>query len=117
MYIPKRYGQSKIDKCPFCEKQGTLLNKQGVVVCTRHKSETLDNLKCVCGSTLDLLNGKFGVFFSCKRCGNVNLRKALEYNTIKPKTKTEVENKDNVKITSSGKKIITIRSDDPRYFD
>ena len=137
MYIPKRYGQSKIDICPFCQKQATTLNKQQVPVCASHKEEMLDDLKCVCGSTLDMLQGKFGVFFSCMKCGNMNLRKVMEINTIKPKSDSD-NNKDNTnnnynnKKDDNNKKIysqsnkkdflqnrkeITVRSDDPRYFD
>ncbi len=135
MHIPKRYGQSKIDKCPFCQKHATTLNKQQVPVCASHKEELLDDLKCVCGSTLDILQGKFGVFFSCMKCGNMNLRKVMEINAIKPKNNSynnDKEDNGNKKIDNNGKKIdkqnnkgdflqnrkeITVKSDDPRYFD
>ena len=137
MHIPKRYGQSKIDKCPFCQKHATTLNKQGVPVCASHKEELIDDLKCVCGSTLDMLQGKFGVFFSCMKCGNMNLRKVMEINDIKPKSNSynnynrtnanynnkkdnlniKINNQDNKKDVLQKRKEITIRSDDPRYFD
>ena len=118
MFIPKVYGQSKIDKCPFCQKHATSLNKQKIPVCSGHKEEFLDNLKCVCGSNLDMLNGKYGIFFSCIKCGNMNLRKVLEFNTIKPKKDSKNDDKSYPqKINSGNKKEITIRSDDPRYFD
>ena len=110
MYIPKKYGQSKIDKCPFCDKQATIMSRQKVPDCSSHKEEFLDDLKCVCGSSLEMLFGKFGVFFSCMKCGNMNLKKVLEFNTIKPKFKENVK-------TNYQKKEITVRSDDPRYFD
>ncbi|MEK6943659.1 MAG: hypothetical protein AABX00_06360 [Nanoarchaeota archaeon] len=128
MYIPKKYGQSKIDKCPFCDKSSTIMNSQKVPVCTAHMEETLDNLKCVCGETLDILHGKFGVFFSCMKCGNMNMKKMMEINTIKPRK--QFNETDNPKISnenkpyysskttnSSGKTTTTVRSDDPRYFD
>ena len=85
MYIPKKYGESKVDKCPFCEKSATIMNSQKVPVCAEHKNETLDDLKCVCGETLDILHGKLGAFFSCMKCGNMNMKKMMEINTIKPK--------------------------------
>ena len=110
MFIPKKYGQSRIDKCPFCDKQATIMSRQKVPVCSLHKEEFLDDLKCVCGSSLEMLFGKFGVFFSCMKCGNMNLKKVLEFNIIKPKNKPD--NK-----TDCQKKEITVRSDDPRYFD
>ena len=114
MRIPKKYGQSKIDKCHFCGRHATTMNKQSVAVCPAHKNEILDDMKCVCGSTLDMLHGKFGVFFSCMKCGNMNLKKVLEFNAIKPKANNgktfSVKNK-------NAGKTITVRSDDPRYFD
>ena len=115
MYIPKKYGQSKIDRCPFCKKQATLMNKQNVPVCVSHKNEVLDNLKCACGSTLYIMHGKFGIFFSCIKCGNMNLKKILEFNTATPKIKNENFSQRDEKTQT--KKEITVRSDDPRYFD
>ena len=115
MHIPKKYGQSKIDKCPFCQKHATTMNRQKVPVCQPHKNEVLDNLKCVCGSMLETLHGKFGVFFSCMKCGNMNLKKVLEFNVIKPKMQNENFSQKNER-TQTGKEI-TVRSDDPRYFD
>ena len=124
MFIPKKYGQSKIDNCPFCGKHATAMNGQDVPVCMAHKDELLDDLKCVCGSILEMLHGKFGIFFKCVSCGNKSLRKVLEFNTIKPKleetknefiTANKFQNKPAEK--NQSKKIITVRSDDPRYFD
>jgi hypothetical protein len=131
MYIPKKYGQGKVDSCPFCAKTATAKNSQNVPVCVQHKEETLDDLKCLCGEYLDILEGKYGVFFKCIKCGNMNLRKVLEFNTIKPKQKPQNPSTDSSKpymekrapkysATSyskpSQKKEITVRSDDPRYF-
>ena len=131
MFIPKKYGQSKVDSCPFCQKQAIMLNKQSVPVCIDHKEDLLDDLKCVCGETLDILKGKFGVFFKCIKCGNMNLRKVMEFNTIKAKgnfknnsyQKNNYENSSSDKSENPAKNFnktkteITIRSDDPRYFD
>jgi|SRR3989338_572182 len=122
MFIPKKYGQSKIDICPFCQKHAVALNRQRVPVCSAHKDAALENLKCVCGETLDILNGKFGVFFKCINCGNMNLRKALEFNSVNAASGSQDNYDGNgqasaKKIDSKGKTEITIRSDDPRYFD
>ncbi len=76
MWIPKRYGQSRVDKCPFCERQAVTQNKQGVPVCNMHKDKSLD-LKCICGGWLDVCSGKFGPYFHCMNCGNINFRKGL----------------------------------------
>ena len=121
MYIPKKYGQGKVDRCPFCQKQSTIVNRQQVPVCHSHKDKILEDLKCICGSSLDILNGKFGVFFSCMKCGNMNMRKMIELNTINPKGISEKTHfqKTNPKNTAPfGKKTtMTVRNDDPRYFD
>ncbi|MEK6946893.1 MAG: hypothetical protein AABX32_04770 [Nanoarchaeota archaeon] len=130
MFIPKKYGESRIEKCPFCEKQATTINKQGIAVCVTHREDTLDDLKCVCGETLDVLKGKFGAFFKCIDCGNMGLKKVLEFNTVKAKNRNfkekssdDYSDNETQKINNSNKNPgktkteITIRSDDPRYFD
>ncbi|MBW2988822.1 hypothetical protein KY358_00730 [Candidatus Woesearchaeota archaeon] len=94
MRIPKRYGQSRIDNCPFCGNISVTKNKQGVPVCQKHKHETLDGLRCVCGELLDLNEGKWGPYFRCMSCGNISFRKGIELNPqIREKDKAE-ENKD-----------------------
>ncbi|MBI2660002.1 hypothetical protein HYX07_02475 [Candidatus Woesearchaeota archaeon] len=112
MHIPKKYGQSKLDKCPFCQKHATAMNSQKVPVCQSHKEETLDDFRCACGSPLDIMHGKFGTFFSCVKCGNINMKKALEFNDTKPK----MQNRNFPQKTQQNKEM-TVRSDDPRYFD
>lgn len=80
MRIPKRYGQSRIDNCPFCQKQAVTENVQGVPVCSSHKRDTLQDMKCLCGDWLDVRKGKHGAYFNCIKCGNINFRKGLEMN-------------------------------------
>lgn len=125
MRIPKRYGQSRIEKCPFCGKQATTESKEKVPVCTNHKESILNEMKCMCGEILDLKAGKWGVYFSCMNCGNINGKKVFETN--------EVKDKKNEKKTSSKPKRETFREmrkrrnvfeqpetvtpNDPRYFD
>jgi len=79
MYIPKRYGQSKIERCPFCDKQAISTNSQGIPTCTNHKGKKI-NLRCACGRHLEPMSGKFGAYFYCMHCGNINFRKAMEMN-------------------------------------
>ncbi|MBI2542384.1 hypothetical protein HYV80_06775 [Candidatus Woesearchaeota archaeon] len=120
MHIPKKYGHGKVDKCPFCQKHATAMNEQKVPVCQSHKDEVLDNLKCICGSPLETLHGKFGTFFSCVKCGNINMRKALEFNEIKPRMHNEIFSQNKHERACQNKpqpKEMTVRSDDPRYFD
>jgi hypothetical protein len=128
MHLPKRYGQSRIEKCPFCERQGIIKNSQGIPTCSAHKSMTLDDLKCTCGRYLFIQEGKFGVFFICTHCGNLNLRKVLEINSgvaeralglakVKAKApRDESEPPVKRQIPVGPRKEITIRSDDPDYF-
>ena len=123
MNIPKRYGESKIENCPFCGRQAIVENDQGVPVCSSHKDTLMPELKCICGQYLFMQKGKFGVYFNCLKCGNMNLKKALEINDImKPMPvlqKIDV-NKNKSFSTSEDKespKNIVIRSDDPDYFD
>lgn len=78
MYIPKRYGESQVTSCPFCGKQSTAKNKQGVLVCGSHKDTDLEDIKCLCGSWLELRTGKWGPYFNCIKCGNINFKKGLE---------------------------------------
>jgi hypothetical protein len=134
MYIPKRYGQSRKELCPFCGKEGIAMNPEGVPVCIAHKGKSLPPLKCHCGKVLMLLTGKFGVFGTCITCGNMNLKKAIEINEDAFSKQPEDNSKEvsgysserdsgeeqpPVKRDSSkpAPKEITIRSDDPDYFD
>ena len=78
--IPKRYGETKNESCPFCGKQGIMKNSQGIPVCKNHKKSELNDFKCVCGEYLDLLEGKYGPYFRCMNCGNINFNKGIEMN-------------------------------------
>jgi len=80
MYIPKRYGQSSVSTCPFCGMQAYSKNKQNVPCCTKHKELALPDLKCICGGWLDQRESKFGVFFTCMKCGPVSFTKMLVVN-------------------------------------
>ena len=122
MYIPKKYGQSRVDKCPFCNKQATSTNNNGVPVCRQHKNSQMRELKCLCGSSLEQRTGKWGPFFTCYRCGNINMKKALEINEglaerpPLPSKEMHSAPKDE-KISDRKPKEIEVRSDDPLYFD
>ena len=117
MYIPKRYGQSKVDLCPFCRKDATTKNSQQVPVCYTHKASILKDLTCFCGDYLELKDGKFGIYFNCTNCGNINIRKALEMNPElgkepKKEEKTIRETKTKPAENKQETKEITITSDD-----
>lgn len=128
MYIPKRYGETRVDLCPFCGRAALIKNPQGLAVCTEHKNKTLPEMKCACGEYLLVQEGKFGLFFNCFKCGNINLKKALEINSQLIAKSMDTEKKVEVKKTagSSIKKEYVrkdiaardqvVRSDDPRYF-
>lgn len=115
----KIYGASRVDNCPFCGQRAVTENAQGVPVCIKHKKSMLD-LKCQCGSWLDVLKGKYGPYCRCLNCGNVNFRRALEMNpriedastntsTERPKKSTKSNYKSNYKKTRSEQ---TVTSDE-----
>jgi hypothetical protein len=93
MKLPKRYGQSRIEKCPFCGKTATVQNKQGFPVCRDHKGAVMNDMKCACGEYLDIKQGKYGVFFLCINCGPVNVRKAFELNEVRDVSEEHEESK------------------------
>jgi hypothetical protein len=129
MHIPKRYGESKLETCPFCGRQAIIKNPQGVPVCTDHRNKNMPDFKCVCGSYLLMQEGKFGVYFNCMKCGNMNLKKVLDINPnimhaekAKEKITDRISQPDIVKeqnrpdIKRQQPREQTVRSDDPRYF-
>jgi predicted RNA-binding Zn-ribbon protein involved in translation (DUF1610 family) len=103
MYIPKRYGQSKVEECPFCGKQAIVKNKQGLNVCQAHIGQDIPDIRCVCGSYLELKTGKFGPYFVCINCGNINLKKGLEMQTMQKKEKPKVREEKDGFIVDPGK--------------
>ena len=78
----KVYGSYKTVSCVFCGKLAMNKNERGLEVCAEHKERVMNNIKCTCGSLLEMRDGKFGTFFSCVNCGNISLRKALEMKQI-----------------------------------
>ncbi len=78
----KRYGHSKIEKCPFCGNRALAKNKQGLYVCIKHKDKVLPDIKCTCGSYLEPRNGRYGPYFFCMHCGNIGLKKGLDMMNI-----------------------------------
>jgi len=122
----KIYGSSKTVRCPFCDRLATNKNDQGIEVCHKHTKESIKEIKCICGSWLEPRSGKFGRYFNCMECGNINYDKAMEIKqmtTINVKKITDVK-KDDIyskpkkeKKYSNSKKEITITSNDTFYFD
>lgn len=76
----KKYGEYKKDVCPFCSKIASVKNEQGVPTCQTHKKNLLQDLKCACGDYLDVMTGKYGPYFRCFNCGNINYQKGLVIN-------------------------------------
>ena len=118
MYIPKRYGHSKLEPCPFCKKTAITKNSQGVPVCLAHKESNLPEMKCACGNYLNMMEGKFGVFFNCMSCGNKSLSKVLSMNQLDIKKPIQeksnykkVENRNNSPPKPKEKKEVTVTSD------
>lgn len=117
MYIPKKYGASKKIDCVFCGKSATGLNKQKLPCCVSHKDDLLEDVRCNCGSYLEIKEGKFGTFFLCMKCGPINMNRALNMIKIIPKNKkTENRNIEKKEIKNSVKKEIIIDTDNTEYF-
>lgn len=119
MFIPKRYGQSKSNKCPFCGVEAVFHNPQGIPVCRRHKDSRIDDLTCVCGGSLEPRTGKFGPYFHCLKCGNVNFRRALEVNQGSlgrrkepDKSENKTQTTEQAKKDPAARKEIVVRSDE-----
>ena len=119
MFIPKKYGQSKVSPCPFCEKNAIRKNTQGVPVCEKHGQETLAEYTCLCKSPLELRLGKFGPYFNCLKCGNQNFKRVLELNAVvKPKPAEPARRPEQESHAPKGTgKEITITTNDAEWFD
>jgi hypothetical protein len=112
MFIPKRYGQSKRQDCPFCNKPALKENTQGIPTCQAHQTTNLPDLKCMCGSWLELRKGDWGPYFNCTNCGNLSFAKAMARSTPAPGSQQpQLPEKKNTPTH------IVVRSDDPLYTD
>jgi len=116
----KSYGNYKIVKCPFCSRNATQKNVQGLEVCHLHTKEAMEEFKCTCGSWLEVRSGKFGPYFNCMKCGNINYNKGMEMKSLTAsKMPVSVEKKEAAVKTEikKEKKEIFVDCNDPRYFD
>jgi hypothetical protein len=76
------------NRCVFCERQPVAKNEQGFSTCRVHKTESLPDMKCVCGQVLSIKESKYGAFFLCMDCGPISLKKAFDINPpVQPKVK------------------------------
>lgn len=73
----KTYGEYKVSHCPFCDKIATSKNEQGLNVCRLHTKQQIEEIKCTCGGWLETRSGKFGPYFNCVKCGNINYNKGM----------------------------------------
>ena len=117
MRIPKRYGESRREACPFCRKQATASNQDGVPVCYEHKSSVLPEMKCACGKGLALMRGKFGAFFNCIDHGNQSFSKVFEFNEVHDASPAGSGAGKPGAVQKKGEpREIVVRADDPLYF-
>ncbi len=113
----KVYGSYKILTCTFCAATATHKNETGLEVCRNHLKSSLEEIKCTCGSWLEQKSGKFGAYFNCINCGNINFKRGLEIKEITMKDKEIISEKPKEKEAFKQRKEITITSDDVEYFD
>ena len=83
----------------ICNNTATTESSQGLPVCSNHKKNELPDIRCACGSWLEIKKGKWGAYFNCINCGNINLKKGLELIS-------------NTKQKTDKSKATTIKSDD-----
>lgn len=98
MYNRRFSRGPKTDNCPFCGKISITQNAQGVPVCQAHKERNLENIKCACGEYLEVLSGKWGPYFRCLNCGNINFKKVMAMN---PQNSTTLSSNPSTKSQSS----------------
>ncbi len=94
--VPKKYGEYQQKICGFCPKIATTKNEQGLEVCIYHVKQAMDEIKCLCGRWLEIRSGKFGAFFNCINCGNLNYNKAMEIKEL-----TQGQGADGLKIQNA----------------
>ena len=109
----KVYGESFIKKCPFCGRLATQKNDYGQEVCPAHRKSALPEIKCTCGKWLEPRAGKFGNYYHCENCGNVNASKAQEIKNVTREISTP---KTTISIEKLPPKETTITSHDEEYF-
>lgn len=115
----KTYGSYKESFCPFCGKIATSKNEQDLNVCRLHTKQKIEEIRCTCGSWLETRSGKFGPYFNCIKCGNINYNKGLAMKEMTTPIKVEEPQKIEVKKESfkEERKETIISSRDVEYFD
>lgn len=121
MRFRKVYGQSKENVCAFCGKNAFSKNSQGVLTCSDHKNTSYDGLKCLCGTTVEIKEGKYGPFALCPTCGIQKINRLLEMqpDPAPPKTsraQTSVDAAVPVKKSTKAAKGVDDMSDDDALF-
>ncbi|MCB9361851.1 hypothetical protein H6504_00305 [Candidatus Woesearchaeota archaeon] len=75
------YGESKIDSCAFCDKQGIYTNSQNLRVCKDHTHSIMKDVQCICGKYMELKKTKNSAFFVCPDCGPQKIQRLKEFQT------------------------------------
>lgn len=83
-------------------------------VCPHHVKQVLEEIRCICGSWLEQRSGKFGPYFNCVKCGNLNFKKGLEMRIVKT---NEAVSRPVETIRKPIPKEIIITTKDVEYFD
>ncbi len=122
----KTYGNYKVAHCPFCDKTATFKNEQGMDVCKVHMQQKMEEIRCTCGRWLETRSGKFGPYFNCINCGNINYNKGMAMIEMTTPIKDEVQ-KEPLKVEQKlqkkpareieERKETVISSRDVEYFD
>ena len=86
-FKPKKvYGEYTNTGCHWCGKTATAENEQGLSTCSDHQQKRMEDVKCACGSWLELKAGKYGSYFNCLNCGNMNYEKGMKMKELMSST-------------------------------
>ena len=95
-----------------------------MTVCREHQRQKLEEIRCTCGNWLEARSGKFGPYFNCVKCGNINYNKGMAMKdmttpimTDAQKTEIVPEQRFKKETAVKERKEITISSEDVEYFD
>lgn len=124
----KTYGDYKVSHCPFCDKIATSKNEQGLDVCRLHTKQKIEEIRCTCGGWLETRSGKFGPYFNCVKCGNINYNKGMAMKEMTTPIKmeepkkvvtefSEYRVKKEIKKEQEERKETVISSRDVEYFE
>jgi hypothetical protein len=102
----KIYGESRNDKCVFCNSQASVKNSQGLPTCIAHTKKVMEDKRCSCGEWMEIKQSKWGAFFLCNQCGPRSISKTedMEMSGYKLNKRFRQQDKEQTISTNTTKK-------------